>query len=317
MKKIIAILLMFVIIFISGCATPAQINEQIAETYRNLDSLSYDVKIIRTDTYDKSYTAYEITQIETGVREFESVEIPMVGEPRNDEVVLNEEIIYETVIGNSHILSKSGSEWDYSIFIEKPDKKLTIITGSHEPGISGGEMIGGTWYFRYSPARVEDEKKLICNSNLYYVIPDIFHGADVGVYSGDTCKESVENSIWQLPSSLDDESKFKVTISEEMMNGKQVIRADIESVTGEFFYLDEKEAPYHNVIIWFEAEDFKLVKFEGILAKSRKGDETSIGLSTTYTMIFDNVVFDPEIPSEMFDINLDDYEEVADLSERY
>jgi hypothetical protein len=301
-KNLIIIIFILAVVFVSGCAAPEEINKRIAETYGRLNSLSYDVQVIRTDTYEKQYTAYEITQVQTGTREATDIE---TGE-------ITEVPIFETVVGDSYTLTGSRFVWDSSIFIQKPDKKTIISSGSYDPYISGGQQIKEKWQFRYEPAGTVEEKKQVCNGNTIYLIPDRGRGADVSVDSTNPnkCQESVQNSIWQIPASLDDPSKFKVDITKE----EGVIRANIESATGDFFYIENIEfMPFHKIVLWFDLDDLKLIKFEGALAKSKKGTETGIGLSTIYTMTFKNVVFNPAIPSRTFDVDLNKYEKVVDI----
>jgi len=219
-RNLILVMIIFGIILINGCAAPEEINKKIAETYGRLDSLSYDVQVIRTDTYEKTYTAYEIKQVQKGTREVTDIE--------TEEII--ETPVYETVVGDSYTLTGSRFVWDYSIFIQKPDKKAIISSSSHDAYISGGQRIDGKWYYRYDPAGTEEERKQICNINTYYLIPDRVRGADVSVDSTNLkrCQELVQNSIWQIPASLDDPSKFKIDITKETMDGKEVIRANIE-----------------------------------------------------------------------------------------
>ena len=129
------------------------------------------------------------------------------------------------------------------------------------------------------------------------------------------CKEAVLNSIWQVPATLDDPSKFKVDITKETLDGRDVIRANIESTTGEFFYIEKTiDMPFQKMIFWFNPSDFKILKVEGVLGKSKRAiSERDVGLSTTYTMIFKNIVFNPDIPREIFNVDLSEYDKVINI----
>lgn len=275
MKNRILIYFVFtlLVLFIYGCATPEEINAQIAEAYRGLDSLSYDAEIVRVDTLERSYTAYEFEQIN---------EPPFVA------------------LGNSQTLTGSRSVWDYSVFIEKPDKKAIIGSGSHDAYISGGRRIDETWYFELQPAGTYEETRQICNG-------DRPQGIRIG------CQEFMQNSIWAVPSALDDPTKFIVDITTETIDGEEVIRADIKSADGEFFSIGDMlmDMVFHEIALWFNPSNFKLVKFEGTLGKGKSGTETQVGLSTTYTMTIENMVFNLEIPSRTFEITAPLVEERA------
>jgi outer membrane lipoprotein-sorting protein len=244
---------------------------------------------------------------------------------------------YKDVVGESQTITGSSSEIDASVFIEKPDKKTIITSGSHDAFVSGGETIDGTWYNRLEPAGQVPESKEICNDNTMYEIGQM--GPEGGYFSegkyippGSSyltvisddaagCNDFIGTSIWQVPAALDDKTKFKVNTSEETIDGVNVIVADVESVTGEPFTFEANTEPlFQKAKIWFDPKDFKLIKFIGTFEKSAKrevsvaGEELGIGSSETYTVTFKNVVFNPTIPSSTFAVDLSEYGAVNQIS---
>jgi hypothetical protein len=279
MRRYILIGLILITISISGCTVaPAEINEQIAEVYRGLNSLSYDVEIVREDIYEKPYTVYELERIE---------EPPYVA------------------VGKSKTLTGCRHVWSYSIFIEKPDKKAVTGTYSHDDTRTGGQEINGTWYNELKPAKTH-ESRYVCNGDEYSV--SVYGETGIPLPEDFSCQKWVQSSIWEFPATLDDPTKFNVDITTETIDGEEVIKASVESATGEFFYViknvgmpvDYMIMPFHKVVFWFRADDYRVVKFEGVLEKSKTGTGTQVGLSNNYTMNFKNMVFNPDIPPDTF-----------------
>jgi hypothetical protein len=269
--KYYILILALAVVMVSGCISPEEINKQIADTYAGLSSLSYDVRIVRTDVYERSYTAYEFMPIN---------EPPYVS------------------LGESHTLTGSSSEEQYSVFIEKPDKKAIWGSGSYQAHIGGGELIEDTWYYMYSPSGEYPSTRRVCKNNEYSSNQDV--PAIPGVY--ESCEDWIQNSIWRVPQDLDNETKYIVNISRETTEGREVIKAHIRSATDDFFYIENIDIPFQEIDFWFESESYKLVKFEGTLRKSKTENEGDhdIGLSTTYKMYFENMVFNPQTPTDMF-----------------
>lgn len=393
MKHYVLIGLILITLLVSGCLAPEDVNKKIANTYKELNSLSYDMQISTIATFDKPLTTYKITQVQTGTtkvmsdkivitreeilieeneKEGMSVTVSMYdpstegyidiaytpyswidenGNLRSDlmfdsEGNLREAYdmpVYGPVIGESQTITGASGELNSSVFIEKPDKKAIIVSGSHSAHSSGGETINGKWYNRLDPAGPVPETKDICTGNTKYETGQAGPGgADLGGYAeGEApvdwtkgkyyvaagewylfvisnnainCKDFIDGSIWQVPAALDDPTKFKVSTAEELLDGVKVIGVEVESVTGEPFTFEASAEPlFQRAKLWFDPIDFKLIKFIGTFEKSAKseineaGEEISVGITETYTVTFKNVVFNPEIPLETFEVDLSKY----------
>ncbi|MBI2085358.1 MAG: hypothetical protein HYT71_02495 [Candidatus Aenigmarchaeota archaeon] len=285
MKLLILVSLVFVIV-VSGCVSSESINKRIADSYRGIKSLSYDMDLVRTDEYDKPYTAYGI------------VEDDKIAEPK--------------------ILSDSSERWVFKVLIEKPDKKSIFTSGTNDDHINGGQLINGTWYFSYRKAGSYGDTEEICNKDTFYMIPDRARGADLSADSSDPniCPQWVTDSIWKVPSNIDNSSMFNVNISQEKLNNRDVIKVSVESVDGGIFYISEREIPYQKIILWLDTNDFKLLKYQGTLKKSSEASENSIGIKTIYTATLKNMVFNPKIPAEKFQLDLNKYKNIVYIREK-
>lgn len=268
--RFIILAALFTVLLISnGCLSPENINKKIAETYRGLDSISYEVTILRTDTYDKVYTAYIFKRID---------ELPFIE------------------LGESKELSGASFKWNSKVFIQKPDKKIVFTSGSHSAFVSGGQLIENKWYFKFEPEGVEPETQEECKE----LEPFPQKKGDEPRVEGpkDKCIREVENSIISVPSELDNPEKFKVETIEEIVDGIVSIKATIESATAEPFEIGNiggglQGLKFDKIIFWFAKDDLKPIRIVGKQIKKKAGSEDELGLTTIYTFYFDNVILNP------------------------
>ncbi len=283
-KKLVFISLILVII-VSGCTSTEPVNRRIADTYNKLGSMSYDMELVRTDVYDKPYTAYAV------------LEYNNISEPK--------------------ALSGSRQVWNFSVVIQKPDKKYASVSEWGDDGITGSQLINGTWYFFYRKAGSHGDTKSICNADTFYTIPDRARGADVSVDTSDpgVCLEWVVDSIWKIPANLNNQSMFRINISQERIDGISAFKVEVESADGDVFYISEWELPYQKIVFWLD-ENLKLIKYRGTLGKQKKATDTDIGLSTIYTATLKNVIFNPKLDASIFMVDLSKYRRIAYIREK-